>query len=125
MRPWDNYFWWIELDDLPVKTMVDPENWPPARNVQPALTKASLNANNGMNVTTGAGNITIWLSPEVVTYGQKVSISVNGRKAPRGGIGLDPSLPILLEDARSRADRQHPFWAKVEMPGGKINEMAD
>lgn len=125
MRPWDNYFWWVELNDLPPKTIVDPENWPPPRNTRAALTKASLTANNGINVTTGAGKTTIWLSPEVVNMNQKISISVNGRRAPLGGAGFEPSLNILLEDARSRADRQHPFWGKVEMPGGKINELED
>jgi hypothetical protein len=25
----------------------------------------------------------------------------------------------MLEDARTRGDRRHPFWAKVEMHGSK------
>ncbi len=25
-----------------------------------------------------------------------------------------PSLEVMLEDVRTRGDRQHPFWAKVE-----------
>ena len=28
---------------------------------------------------------------------------------------VKPDLGVLLEDVRSRGERQHPFWAKVEM----------
>ena len=31
MRPWDNYFWWLELDDFPANAMVVPAQWPPTR----------------------------------------------------------------------------------------------
>jgi hypothetical protein len=75
-----------------------------------------------INVTTGAGKTTIWLSPEVVNFNQKIALTINGRRAPLAGTGVPPDLPILLEDARTRADRQHVFWAKVEMPSGKVNE---
>jgi hypothetical protein len=123
MRPWDNYFWWVECDDFPPKTMVDPDDWPPPRNTRPAETKASLNAGNGINVTSGASKVTLWLSPEIINFNAKMSISVNRRAAPVAGV--EPSLTVLLEDARARADRQHVFWAKVEMPAGKVNEMND
>ena len=39
MRPWDNYFWWLELDQLPPKSMVDPADWPPLRNYHPVRTR--------------------------------------------------------------------------------------
>ncbi|HEV7224322.1 MAG TPA: peptidase, partial [Pirellulales bacterium] len=125
MRPWDNYFWWIECDDFPSKTMVDPDAWPPPKNYHAAQTKASLNATNGINVTSGAGKVTIWLSPETINFNAKISISVNGRRAPLAGASVEPDLTVLLEDARTRADRQHVFWAKVEMPSGKVNELND
>jgi hypothetical protein len=34
-------------------------------------------------------------------------------------------MAVLLEDVRTRADRMHPFWAKVEFPGGRVNEVAE
>ncbi|HXT61339.1 MAG TPA: peptidase [Pirellulales bacterium] len=125
MRPWDNYFWWVECDDFPAKTMVDPDDWPPPKNYRAAQTEAVLNANNGINVTSGAKKVTIWLSPETIKFNQKIRISVNGRTAPLAGASVEADLPVLLEDARSRADRQHVFWAKVEMPSGKVNELND
>ena len=30
---------------------------------------------------------------------------------------VKPDLNVMLEDARTRGDRQHPFWAKVTVPG--------
>ncbi|HQU44035.1 MAG TPA: peptidase, partial [Pirellulales bacterium] len=54
MRPWDNYFWWLELADFAQKTMVDPEEWP-KKGSRPAQTTGEANANNGLVVKTGAG----------------------------------------------------------------------
>ena len=35
---------------------------------------------------------------------------INGRTRT----DIKPSASVLLEDVRTRADRQHPFWAKFE-----------
>lgn len=122
MRPWDNFFWWVELDAFTEKTMVDPEEWSNKKPRIPAQTKAQANATNGLVVTTGAKKTIIWLSPELVNFKHKMAISVNGGRARLPGQGAEPSLAVMLEDARTRADRKHPFWAKVEMPANRINE---
>lgn len=122
LRPWDNYFWWVELDDFPPKAMLDPEEWTVKKGRNPALTKAQANATNGLTVTAGAKKATIWLSPELVNFKHKISITVNGVRARLPGQGIEPSLAVMLEDARTRADRKHPFWAKVEMPTSVIND---
>ena len=31
MRPWDNFFWWVELGQLPPQAMTDPSEWEPRR----------------------------------------------------------------------------------------------
>jgi hypothetical protein len=38
-----------------------------------------------------------------------------------GASKTQPDLGVLLEDLRTRADRRHPFWAKVES-GGTVDE---
>ncbi len=114
MRRWDNYFWWVEMNDLPAKTLVDPAHWPPPRNTIAALTEASLTATNGVNVRTGAASVTVWLSPEMVNFSQPVRVTVNGGRLKTGEPYLEPDMTVMLEDARTRGDRQHPFWAKVE-----------
>jgi predicted esterase len=124
LRPWDNYFWWLELDNFTERTMVDPGDWP-KKGLRPAQTKGQANANNGLVVTTGAKKATIWLSPELINFTHKLSITFNGGRSRLPGAGLEPSLAVLLEDARTRADRKHPFWAKVEMPANRINDGED
>jgi hypothetical protein len=40
-------------------------------------------------------------------------VDVNGRTiSPRDRM-VRPDVSVLLEDVRTRADRQHPFWAKL------------
>jgi predicted esterase len=121
LRPWDNYFWWLELDGFTDRTMVYPEEWP-KKGTRPANTKGQVNATNGLVVKTGAKKATIWLSPEVINFKHKISITFNGGRARLPGTGIEPSLTVLLEDARTRADRLHPFWAKIEMPSSRIND---
>jgi predicted esterase len=120
MRPWDNFFWWVEVGDLPQKTLVDPSDWPPASGTRAAETTAKVNANNGVHVKTGADRVTVWLSPEVVDFKRKITVSIGGRAVKLTG-DLEPSLSVLLEDVRTRVARLHPFWAKVETPGGRVN----
>ena len=121
MRLGDNFFWWVELDEFSEKAMVDPHEFP-RKGSRPALTKAAVNAKNGLTVTTGAGKAIVWLSPKIVDFQQKISVKVNGKAARLPPSGVQPSLGVMLEDARTRADRLHPFWAKVEMPSGAVND---
>jgi predicted esterase len=98
-RPWDNFFWWVELP-----------GFVPGNSATPV--EAKVTGNNGLTVKTG-GKLTVWLSPEVVDFNRPISVTQGSRNlAPRGGVRPDPL--VLLEDARTRADRKHPFWAKVE-----------
>jgi hypothetical protein len=45
---------------------------------------------------------------------ERVNIEVNGRRVVPRSDFLEPNLETLLEDVRTRGDRQHPFWIKVE-----------
>lgn len=114
MRPWDNYFWWFEGSNFPERAMVDPVEWPPKRGVRPLEISGKRTANNGVLLSTGDCQATVWLSPELVDFSQRVAIVVNGRTLKSGGSLIEPDIAVLLEDARTRADRMHPFWAKVE-----------
>ncbi|MEX2113742.1 MAG: peptidase [Pirellulales bacterium] len=114
MRPWDNYFWWFEGSDFPERAMVDPVQWPPDRGVRPLSITGKRTANNGVSLSAGDCTTTLWLSPEMVDFNQRVPITVNGRTLKSGGAMIEPDLAVLLEDARTRADRLHPFWAKVD-----------
>jgi pimeloyl-ACP methyl ester carboxylesterase len=115
MRPWDNFFWWLEVADLPPKTVVDPANWPPQGGSRPARLRGKILQNNKILVFANAGHTTVWLRPEVIDFDQQATIEINGRRAIGRDQSLQPSLDVLLEDTRTRGDRHHPFWAKVEL----------
>ncbi len=120
MRPWNNRFYWAELRQLPARTMVEPSDWPPPRAARPVEADVSVNKANGINITTGAGQVAVWLSPELVELDRRVTITVNGGRLAGGAKTVAPDLSVLLEDVRIRGDRQHPFWAKVESSTGRV-----
>ncbi len=119
MRPWDNFFWWVEVNGLPPATVADPANWPPAR-PRPAVVTARRLENNSISVIARTGSVTVWLSPELLDFQQRVDIRVNGRRVNARDRFVEPDLPTLLEDVYSRGDRQHPFWVKIEVPTGRV-----
>jgi hypothetical protein len=113
MRPWDNFFWWLEVGGLPPKSMVSPANWPPTRGARPARLRGRRLEVNKVDVTVQAETVTVWLSPELVDLTEPLVVEVNNRSiGPRDRL-VRPDLNVLLEDARTRGDRQHPFWAKL------------
>jgi hypothetical protein len=116
MRPWDNFFWWAEIENQPPASMVMPVSWPPPDGARPARTEGQTLENNRITVRTGASRTTVWLAPEMVDFAQRVTVAVNGRDRKEA---IEPSAATLLEDVRTRGDRQHPFWAKVEISLGR------
>jgi hypothetical protein len=120
MRPSDNYFWWVEIQGLPPRSEIDPSNWPPPVGTQPVQVSASINSHNGINVRTGASQVTVWLSPKMVDFQQRSTITVNGRRLNSPDQMIRPDLQVLLEDVRTRGDRQHPFWARVGGATGRL-----
>src|SRR5262249_20600178 len=95
----DYYFWWLELRDFQPET-------------KPFQINAKLTATNGVTVNTGLKS-TIWLAPEMVDFTRPIEVTQQGKTlAPRNSVR--PDLSVLLEDVRTRGDRKHPFWAKVE-----------
>ncbi len=108
LRPWDSFFWYLEFREFPAKTMVVPANWPPPRNTTAATFQGKLTENNGVNVEQGGAKTIVWLAPEMVDFSRRVQI--DGK-----GVMITPSLETMLEDVRTRGDRQHPFWAKVSL----------
>lgn len=111
MRSWDNYFWWFEAETFNSRGIVDPAHWPPSRGVQPVQVNGKVLATNGVSVSSAGTNVSVWLSPEVVDFNRPVKVTINGSSKSRR---IEPDLFVLLEDVRTRADRQHAFWARFE-----------
>lgn len=119
-RAWDNFFWNAELFGFAEKTMVDPifaNNL--VRGYRPAKTEFFKIVDNGLRVKSGAESAVIFLSPEQLNFDRRIEVLFNGRKISPPNGRIPASGRVILEDARTRCDRQHPFWASLnsEMPG--------
>jgi acetyl esterase/lipase len=114
MRPFDNFFWYLELNDLPPRSMVSPLAWPAS--ARPAIQEFRRTETNTLRIDTGAENARLWLSPELIDLEGRVSVTVNRTSRT---YSLTPDVKTLLDDVRTRADRQHPFWVSLELVTGK------
>ncbi|MCA9246368.1 MAG: hypothetical protein KDA42_04605 [Planctomycetales bacterium] len=115
LRPWDNYFWWVELDEFPDRSIVHPGSWPPPRGVRASSVSCKIHETS-IYVKAGAARATIWLTPELIDFNARVEVSFNNRRLNGREPFIEPDLEVLLEDVRTRGDRQHPFWAKLDWP---------
>ena len=114
MRPWDNFFWWIEGQGFP--RPVYPQNWPQSGARPTEVEGKQLSENTLYARCAAQEKTTIWLSPDLVDFSQPIRVTLNGKKLTRGNRMVQPQLDVLLEDVRTRGDRQRPFWAKLELP---------
>ena len=120
MRPWDNAFWWVEVEEFTSSSMVDPFDWP-VKGTRPAKITADVTSgNNGLRINSiQLLRTSIWLSPELINFDLRTEITVNNRKIPLSGGFAEPNLRHLLDDVRTRHDRQHPFWLRLDFPPKK------
>jgi pimeloyl-ACP methyl ester carboxylesterase len=118
MREWDSFFWWVELDGMPPKSQVDPQHWPPPAGTRAVQVKGKI-AGNNINILTGTAQVSVLLSPLLVDFKQRVGIVVNGQQIYTKEPFLQPDLRIILEDVRTRGDRQHPFWVQLDSTTGR------
>ena len=116
LRPWDRFFWWVEMEEAPPRTIVLPEAWPPSVGQRPLLIEAKKGATNSLTVRCGAGRTRVWLSPELVDFAEPLTVTIDGKRVHRGPV--TPDERVLLEDLRLRGDRQHPFQAVIDTSKG-------
>lgn len=115
LRPWDNCFWWVECHALPEDKMVFPSEWE-IRKPRPVKISGKKLPNGTVTAQVPSAAATLWLNPDVVDFAKPIRLEVNGRRVTTAGQSITPTANALLEDVRTRADRQRPYWAKVEWP---------
>ena len=81
--------------------------------MRPATIAGKRLETNKVSVKVQANKTTVWLSPDLVDFKQKLVVEVNNRSISPRDRNVRPDINVLLEDVRTRADRQHPFWAKL------------
>jgi pimeloyl-ACP methyl ester carboxylesterase len=121
MRPWDSFFWWVEMPDLPTdvpRNMADPVDFPARRmDARPATVESKLyRGTNTVSVTTKpkVANTIVSLTPDMIDFNTRVTVKVNEKNYhPANGI-VEPNIETILEDVRTRCDRLHPFWAMLD-----------
>jgi len=108
-------FWWVEAAEPKETNVIFPvergEIAIPEKPPHPAITKATVWEANSVSVHSGSyAKVTVWLSPEIVQFNDSLTVTINNKRS----VKIQPCVDTLLEDVRTRGDRQHPFWAKVE-----------
>jgi predicted esterase len=115
LRPWDNFFWWLECEEFPDNFMIYPTDWSGAR-ATPGQVAGRVQTDNRLTAKTVSKRTTIWLGPDFVDFSKPVRVTLNNRKLPLSEGSVRPDATVLLEDVRTRGDRQRPFWAKIVVP---------
>lgn len=110
MREWDNFFWFLEVDGLPPQSMVPPVAWPVPKTREAPLEARVLENNRIILSRCPAAKITVYLSPDWVDFTTPSVVTLRSRRFERA----EPEISVILEDTRTRGDRQHPFWAKTQ-----------
>lgn len=120
VRPWDNFFWWVELGDFArerPERAIDPIFWSGKGLPKTLSIKSRQNKNtNSLQVDIGPKlqNVVLYLTPDNVDFNSKASIRVGNKNYhPRNGY-VEPDIEVMLYDAKTRGDRLHPFWVKLD-----------
>ena len=118
-RPWDNFFWCVELDDFPEVKMIHPLEWPKRKASHAPITsvKKLPNNSNTLQVRSAAAKVTLLLSPEWLDFDRPAKIRINSKTEKT--LELVGSTSDLLEDVRRRGDRLRPFWLRMEVETGR------
>ena len=119
IRSFDNYFWWVEITQMPAHIVADPNQWPPKRVKTMKVSGTIRESDTGttVRVSSGRAPTTVWLMPELVDFNKRIRISVSGFPDVRQ---VKPDIAAMLEDVRTRGDRMHPFWARINV-GPKVS----
>ena len=103
MRPWDNYFWWLEV--VRPAGEIDDLRRQPGRRLA-ALGRfpwiGKIGIANRISAKSQAGENTVWLGPEFVDFNKPITVELKGRRMTR------PRRGNQTDDERALGRRPHP-----------------
>ncbi len=124
----DNRFYWFSCEAIDVPRQWDHIGKMPIGNYQPATFQANISLGNELVKTTkkdkiwnriqvrvsGAKQVTLWLTPDMIDFTKPLETFVNGQQ--QGGL-RDPEqrLETLLEEVHRSGDRQRLYVAKIDL----------
>lgn len=115
MRSGDRFFYWLEAPALLPSVAGNPYQFDPssAGSFQANLLEKSLNGATVSRIPSPNKAATIWLTPEMVDFSRPFTVNmVAGRKR---SYDVTPDIAVMLEDVRTRSDRIHVFWQKIDV----------
>jgi pimeloyl-ACP methyl ester carboxylesterase len=115
MRPGDRFFYWLEAPQLAPTAAGNTYEFDPTRSVKFEAYRLDSTA-NGVRISSIPSlnrDAIVWLSPDMVDFRRPISIIL---RSERNTFNLTPDIGIMLEDARTRADRMHVYWQRVVLP---------
>ena len=71
-----------------------------------------INQGNSLFIRHNASHTTVWFTPTMVDFDERVHVRINGRQEFNDYIAPDPGA--LLEALRVSGDRERPVWARLE-----------
>ena len=119
LRPFDSYFWFYEMNGIPATNIVHPVLFDSTRKKNPLTFSGIYKDENKFKLEPRSlaikNDSTLWLSPEFVDFTKDLEISGRGSFKDQ----IFPSRKVILDDVRRRADREHPFWGRVDHVNGE------
>lgn len=106
LRASDNRFHWVHMRALPLSDVR-------GRRTRPLKLTAKITVGNSIHVNSASRATTLWLSPKLVDFEKRVTVTVNGRRGKSQF--LKPSISDMLEDFRNRADREKLYWTRIDI----------
>ncbi|MEZ6057503.1 MAG: alpha/beta hydrolase-fold protein [Planctomycetaceae bacterium] len=112
VRETDNRVGWFEVTSLPA-SLSQPIVWDRyPREFTLSGRIITKNTANTISLSHGKGTVSVWLSPELVDFDQKVIVNLTGRGTKYSEIP-QPRLKDMLDELRLRGDRQMLYWLKL------------
>lgn len=112
MRHTDTRFYWMEVAGLPA-SLTEPIVWDPPKRRRPPITiEGRITPGNTVFVKHNAAQTTLWLTPDLIDFNERVRVRANGRQVSNDFVAPDPEA--LLEALRMTGDRERLVWARLE-----------
>ncbi len=112
MRPGDRFFYWVEAPRIAPTVAGNPFQFDPASKgaFDARLLELAVNGVSISKIPSVQRSAIVWLTPDMVDFSQPITVGVPGQ---RHRVDAAPDIAVMLEDVRTRADRQHVFWQRI------------
>jgi predicted esterase len=115
LRPGDRFFYWLEAASLAEVNSTNPielDKTAPRGAFEARLLERSQNGVRITKIPSQDRGAIVWLTPEMVDFSQDINIFLRDKKTRHSP---QPDIAVMLEDVRTRGDRQNVFWQVVRV----------